>query len=61
MSLTLSVKQSVRSALGRDVAMRQTFPISGSPLEVPRGNNMHAMLLGLLGGKLIRAVRKLSI
>jgi len=48
-----AVKQSVRSALGRDVVMRQAVPIPGSALEVLRRNNVLAMVLGLLGGKLV--------
>ncbi|KAE9378429.1 tryptophan synthase beta subunit-like PLP-dependent enzyme [Stipitochalara longipes BDJ] len=49
-----AVKESVRSALGRDVTLRNVSPSPGGVLDVLKEKNVHAMALGFLGGKLVQ-------
>lgn len=47
-----TVEQSVRSALGREVALREASSSPVSVLDILKGNNVYAMTLGCLGGNL---------
>lgn len=48
-----TVEQSVRSVLGREVALREASSKPGSVLDILKGKNVHAMTLGCLGGNLV--------